>query len=64
MWVLISNQSIIGQTLTGDDRVQFSDWYEEQKDKIVSKEEALAYCMDDVNVLRHACFSFINLFLN
>ena len=35
-----------------------------QKDKILrNKEELLAYCVDDVNVLRQACCAFRNLFL-
>ena len=38
--------------------------YEEQKDKIFcNKQELLAYCMDDVNVLRNACCAFRNFFL-
>jgi len=28
-----------------------------------NREELLAYCMDDVNVLRQACCAFRNLFL-
>ena len=28
-----------------------------------NREELLAYCMDDVNVLRQACCAFWNLFL-
>jgi len=39
-------------------------WYEEQNDKIFyNKQELLAYCIDDVNVLRQACCAFKNLFL-
>jgi len=34
-----------------------------KRKKFHNKEELLAYCMDDVNVLRQACFSFRNLFL-
>ena len=50
--------------MSGDERSQFLEWYEEQKVKIVcNKQELLAYCMDDVNVLRHACCAFRNLFL-
>jgi len=38
--------------MLGDERAQFLDWYEEQKEKILrNKKELLAYCMDDVNVL-------------
>ena len=49
---------------SGDKRSQFLDWYEEQKDQIFhSKEELLAYCMDDVNILRQAWCAFRNLFL-
>jgi hypothetical protein len=52
----------MGQTLSGDERAQFLAWHEEQKDKIFhNKEELLAYCMDDVNVLRQACCTFSNL---
>ena len=42
----------------------FLEWYGGQKNKIFrNKEELLAYCMDDVNVLRQACCAFRNLFL-
>jgi hypothetical protein len=35
-----------------------------QKGKLFwNKDELLAYCMDDVNVLRKACCAFRNLFL-
>ena len=51
--------------MSSDERSRFLQWYEEQKDKIFhNKEELLAYCMDDVNVLRQACTAFRNLFLN
>ena len=41
----------------------FLAWYEEQKDNIFhNKEELLAYCIDDVSVLRQACSAFRNLF--
>jgi len=64
MWARIPNLNTIGPTLSGDDRALFLAWYEEQKDKIFhNKEELLAYCMDDVNVLRQACCAFGNLFL-
>jgi hypothetical protein len=50
--------------ISADDRAQFLAWYEEQKDKIFhNKEELLAYCIDDVSVLRQACCAFRNLFL-
>jgi len=46
------------------ERAQFLEWHEEQKDRIFChKQELLAYCMDDVNVLRQACCAFRNLFL-
>jgi len=49
--------------MSGDERAQFLE-YGGQKDKIFrNKEELLAYCMDDVNVLRQACCAFRNLFL-
>ena len=50
--------------MSGDERAQFLEWYGGQKDKIFcNKGELLAYCMDDVNVLRQACCAFRNLFL-
>jgi len=50
--------------MSGDERAQFLEWYGGQKDKIFrNKEELLAYCMDDVNVLRQACCAFRNLLL-
>ena len=46
--------------MSADDRAQ----YEEQKDKMFhNKEGILAYCIDDVSVLRQACCAFRNLFL-
>ena len=49
--------------MSGDEREQFLEWYGGQKDKIFrNKEELLAYCMDDVNVLRKTCCAFRNLF--
>ena len=49
--------------MSGDERAQFLEWYEEQNDKrFCNKQELLAYCMDDVNVLRQACCAFRNLF--
>jgi len=51
--------------MSGDNRIQFLARYEEQKVKnFHNKESLLAYCMDDVSVLRHACCAFINLFFN
>jgi hypothetical protein len=50
--------------MSGDERAQFFKWHGGQKGKIFrNKEELLAYCMDDVNVLRQACCAFRNLFL-
>ena len=50
--------------MSGDGQAQILEWYEEQKDKsFCNKQEILAYCMDDVNVLRQACCAFRNLFL-
>jgi len=50
--------------MSADVRSQFMQWYEQQKGKLFSnKDELLAYCMDDVNVLRQACCAFRNLFL-
>ena len=64
MWDLILNPSTMGRTLSGEERAQFLDWYEEQKDQIFhNKEELLAYCMDYVNILRQAFCAFRNLFL-
>jgi hypothetical protein len=50
--------------MSGDERAQILEWYVVQKDKIFcNKQELLAYCMDDVNVLRQSCCAFRNLFL-
>ncbi len=55
----------VADFMSSDERSQFLDWYEEQKDQIFSnKEDMFAYCMDDVNTLRQACCAFRNLFLN
>ena len=60
-WVLIPNPSSMRQSISGDERAEFSPWYEGVKDKIVNNREA--YCMDDVNVLRQACCTFRKFFL-
>jgi hypothetical protein len=62
MWVLIPSPNSTGRTLSADERAQFL-WHEEQAGKVFSNEELLAYCMDDINVLRQACCAFRNLFL-
>jgi hypothetical protein len=50
--------------MSGDDRAQFLEWHGGQKGKIIcNKAELLAYCMDDINVLRQACCAFRHLFL-
>ena len=50
--------------MSTEERTKFLAWHKEQKDLIFrNKEELLAYCMDDVNVLRQACCAFRNLFL-
>ena len=50
--------------MSGDERAKFLEWNEEQREKIFcNKQEHLAYCTDDVNVLREACCAFRNLFL-
>ena len=54
----------MAQTLSGEKRTQLSDWYEWVKDKIFNnREELLAHCMDDVNVLNQACCAVRNMFL-
>jgi len=51
-------------SMSADERIQFMQWYEEQKGKLFSnKDELLVYCMDDVNVLRQACCAFRISFL-
>ena len=52
MWGLIPNTNSIEQTLSGDELAQFLAWYEEQKNTFHTKEGILAYCMDDVSMLR------------
>jgi hypothetical protein len=41
MWVLISNRSSMGQTMSGDERAQFLAWDEEQKEKIFHNKEVI-----------------------
>jgi len=42
----------------------FWNWIGGQKDKMFrNKEELLVYCMDDVNVMRQACYAFRIFFL-
>jgi len=56
--------NFMGQTMYADERAQFMQWHQEQKGKLFcNKDELLAYCMDDVNVLRLVCSAFRNLFL-
>jgi hypothetical protein len=51
-------------SMSVDERAQFMQWYGEQTGKLFSnKDELLACCMDDVNVLSQACCAFRNLFL-
>jgi len=41
--------------MSGDERTQYLAWYKGVKDKIFNnREELLAYCMDDINVVRQA----------
>jgi hypothetical protein len=41
--------------MSADERAQFLEWHQKQEGKVFSnEEELLAYCMDDVNVLRQA----------
>jgi G:T-mismatch repair DNA endonuclease (very short patch repair protein) len=49
--------------MSADERAQFLEWHQGQEGKVFSNKELLAYCMDDVNVLRQACCAFRNLFL-
>ena len=49
--------------MSGDECPQCLDCYEEQKDQILhNKEEHSTYCMDNVNILRHAFCASRNLF--
>ena len=65
MWVLYPEPKFYGADyMSGDERAQYLEWYEEQKYKLFcNKQELLAYCMEDLNVLRQACCAFRNLFL-
>jgi hypothetical protein len=46
-----------------DERAQFLEWYEVQRGNLFrNKDELLAYCVDDGNVLRQACCAFRNVF--
>jgi hypothetical protein len=50
--------------MSGDERPQFFECYEKQKDTIFcSKHELLDYCMDDVNLMRQAFGAFRNLIM-
>jgi len=50
--------------MSGDERAQFLEWHEEQTGKVFCyKDELLAYYMDDLIVLRQACYAFRNVFL-
>ena len=47
------------------ERAQFMQWHKEQKGKLFcNKDELLAYCMDDLNVLRQACWRLEICFCN
>ena len=49
--------------MSSDERAQFLAWYEKKGKIFHNKEALLAYCMDDINLLRQACCAFRNLFL-
>ena len=50
--------------MSKEERARFLEWYDTAKNNIFdNKKELLAYCLDDVNVLRMAYCSFRNLFL-
>jgi hypothetical protein len=52
------------EVMSVDERAQFLEWHKKQKSKAFrNKDELLAYCTDDVNVLRQACCAFKYLFL-
>ena len=47
-----------------DERAKFIEWHGEQKDKIFDLQaEMLAYCRQDVAILRQACMRFRDLFI-
>jgi hypothetical protein len=51
-------------SMSVDERAQFLNGMRSKKVILFrNKDEMLAYCMDDVNVLRQACCAFRNLFL-
>jgi len=48
--------------ISGDQRAKFMQWHEKQKGKMFcNKDELVAYCMHDVNILRQACCAFRNI---
>ena len=50
--------------MSGDNKAQFSAWYEYVKDKsFKNREEVLAYFIDNLNVRRQACCASLILFL-
>jgi hypothetical protein len=61
IWALIPKTSIMGQKLSDDEAAQTFARYEPKNKMFRNKEELLANCRDDVNVLRQACFAFRNL---
>jgi len=64
MWVLILSPNFTGQTLCLlMSSPNLCSGMKTRKVLFSKKDELLAYCMDDVNVLRQACCAFLNLFL-